>query len=219
MQDEFKSTLLLRLFKLVTTQGIFIYNRFTAHKSMDKRGNASWVLTLEPTHTCTHIQAHRHVHAHTAACTQRHKAHTRTIILTCTHTTHTQKHMCTCTYMHEYTQQETKEVTQLSHTPTNEEVLPAAWVGRPVKITRQRLLMYDSQMGMAWGTVNSNPSSRVRERNKLGVEKPQASYDMLSRVPCKTEGNNPLRNTQNSSQTQGSNRVGLAHLFRTGREV
>lgn len=83
------------------------------------------------------------------------------------------------------------------------------------KITRQRLLTYDSQMRKARGTANSDPSSHVRERSKLRVEKPQASYDMLSTAPCKTEGNNPLRNTQNSSETEGSSRVGLAHLFRT----
>lgn len=69
--------------------------------------------------------------------------------------------------------------------------------------------------------MNSDPSSHAREKTRgggVGVEKPQAAYDMLSRVPCKTEGNNPLRNTLNSSETEGSNRAGLVHLFRTGVE-
>lgn len=157
------------------------------------------------------------MHAHIDTCTQRHKHIQEQSYIT--HTTHTQKHVCTCTHMHGHTHQETNEVTQLSHTPTNERVLPASWVGRPIKITRQRLLTYDPQRRKARGTVNSDPSSCVRRRNKLGVEKPQASHDMLSTVPCKTEGNNPLRNTQNPSETEESNRAGLAHLFRTGREL
>lgn len=66
------------------------------------------------------------------------QAHTRTLILTCTYTTHTQEHMCTCTYTHEHTHQETNEIAQLSHTPSNEGVLPAPWMGRSAKKKKKK---------------------------------------------------------------------------------
>ena len=36
---------------------------------------------------------------------------------------------------------------------------------------------------------------------------------------CKTEGNNPLSDTEDFSEAAQSNQVGLTHLIRTGRKL